>query len=284
MKRFLLIVLCTHYLYLATAQQYIPQDSIKVVQLLNAASVLPDSTNWMLYFARKLKGIPYVAKTLEHNKNEQLVINLRQLDCTTYVENVLAFSMCRKSKRYDFSDFCRFLQNIRYEHGEISYTKRLHYFTAWMENNTIMGFMQPEPQAPNPPFTATQTIDLHYMTTHPHLYPMLHHNGERTEAIRQMEEKYTGRQYAYIPKDKIENTENLRKIIHDGDIIAILTNKPGLDTSHIGIAVWHKNGLHLLNASQIRKCVVEESQTLRYYMSKRSSQIGIRIIRMAAQQ
>ena len=38
-------------------------------------------------------GAPYVAKTLEINQEEVLIVNLREFDCTTYVENVLAFSL-----------------------------------------------------------------------------------------------------------------------------------------------------------------------------------------------
>ena len=72
----------------------------------------------------------------------------------------------------------------------------------------------------------------------------------------------------------------LRSAIHDGDIIAITTSKAGLDTSHIGIAVWHKDGLHMLNASQIHKKVVEEPMTLYQYMQKHPSQTGIRIVRV----
>ena len=76
------------------------------------------------------------------------------------------------------------------------------------------------------------------------------------------------------------NTILCRNAIKDGDIIAIITSKSGLDTSHIGIAVWHSDGLHLLNASQIRKNVVEEPMTLHDYMKKHSAQIGIRVIRV----
>src|SRR5690606_40749819 len=43
-------------------------------------------------------GIPYVAKTLEIGETESLVINLQGMDCTTYVENVLAFSLMRSEE------------------------------------------------------------------------------------------------------------------------------------------------------------------------------------------
>ena len=67
--------------------------------------------------------------------------------------------------------------------------------------------------------------------------------------------------------------------MHDGDIISILTNIKGLDTQHIGFAVWHKDGLHLLNASSIHKKVVEEPMTLRQYLGKHKTMTGIRVCR-----
>ena len=68
--------------------------------------------------------------------------------------------------------------------------------------------------------------------------------------------------------------------IHDGDILAIVTRKKGLDTSHLGFAVWQKGCLHLLNASSIHKKVVLEPMTLSEYMKKHPSQLGVRVVRV----
>ena len=86
------------------AQQYRESDSVKVATLLDEARQQPADTNWMLYFARRLTGIPYVAKTLEVNNEEQLIVNLRQLDCTTYVETVTALSLCMIRTHYTFEE------------------------------------------------------------------------------------------------------------------------------------------------------------------------------------
>ena len=256
-------------------------DSLTVTRLLAGARKAKSAPNWMIYFARQLRGVPYVAQTLEKNQKEQLVINLRQLDCTTYVENVAALSLCMKNQRYTFDDFCNFLRHLRYQDGIVGYPTRLHYFTAWIDNNKKSGFVKEEIQAPNPPFTKVQTIHINYMTQHISRYPMLKQNPEWVKEIQESENKYNGQRFRYIPKTLIANTKLFRETIHDGDIIAILTNKQGLDTSHIGIAVWHKDGLHLLNASMVRHQVVEEPWTLQYYMSRHPSQTGIRVIRMA---
>ena len=282
MKRLVIFLLVLTALVSARARQYTQSDSLRVVELLNEAKVLAQTSehpNWMLHFGRKLCGIPYVAKTLEKNTEEQLVINLRELDCTTLVENALALTLCIKHHRTTFNDFCRYLQNIRYRDGRVDYPTRLHYFSDWITDNERMGYIK-EVNEPCPHFKGTQNLDIDYMTTHTSQYPMLAGHPEWVEEIGRSEQALTGKQCPFIPKNEISNSELYWDAIHDGDIIAIVTNKKGLDTSHIGIAVWHVDGLHLLNASMIHKKVVEEPMTMRQYMQKHPSQTGIRIIRI----
>lgn len=233
----------------------------------------------ILHIARKFLGTPYVAKTLETEGKERLVINARQLDCTTYVENTMAIYLCVSNGQTSYDDYKNQLRLLRYANGEVTYAARQHYFTQWIEENTKKGYVH-ELQSPTPPFTAEQLLRIDFMTTHVSLYPMLKDSPEDIKTIAQRERELSGRRYRYIPKTSIRNNSLFRSTIKDGDIIAIATSKKGLDTSHIGIAVWHKDGLHMLNASQIHKKVVEEPMTLYQYMQRHPSQTGIRIIRM----
>src|SRR5690606_34807983 len=83
-------------------------------------------------------GTPYVEKTLEIGPRESLVVNLRGLDCTTFVENVLAFGLLIKNGESAYEDFTDHLKTIRYRDGELlGYPSRLHYFTDWIRNNQI---------------------------------------------------------------------------------------------------------------------------------------------------
>lgn len=262
--------------------RYTQQDSLLVVALLSEARSLPDTTNWMLHFGRALLGVPYVAHTLENNAGERrLVVNLHELDCTTFTENVLALSLCAHRKQITFSGFTLLLDSIRYDQhlGFSGYPARLHYFTLWIIDNLQCGFLSKEVQRPNPPFTAVQTVKVNYMTSHPDRYTMLAENAQWVNDIRRAEKIITGKTYRYIPKSQLKNTRTLRQTVHDGDIIAIITNISGLDTQHIGIAAWHTDGLHLLNASSIHKKAVEEPMTLQQYLYKHSSMPGIRVVR-----
>lgn len=275
---FSLLFLCSCYTGHAAKPDYWRSDSIKVARLLRKATLLDSGSNLMIYFARELRGLPYMGKTLERNKEERLVINLRQMDCTTYVETVLALTMCAKKGYTTFDQFVRNLRMVRYEDGEVTYPKRMHYFTHWINENIKKNIVAPIPE-PQELFMATQTVKAYYMTTHAHRYPMMAKNKWMTREIRQMEQRITGKQYAYIPKSRLNDSATLRQTIKDGDIIAILTSRAGLDTSHIGIAVWHSDGLHMLNASSVHQKVVEEPMLLKQYMMRHPSQIGIRVVR-----
>lgn len=260
-------------------------DRQKVERMLAEAGKQPATTNWMMYFARQFFGIPYVGGTLDKTKQEELIINLRELDCTTYVETVLALSLCAKNAETSFDDYCRHLREVRYANGQVEYTKRQHYFTVWIEENAKQGIIDKiEPKNRVAPYSSEQTVSVDYMTTHVSSYKMLSQHPEWVAGIRSMEKSVTGRKYLYIPKSALKpsasNNKLLRQYIKDGDIIAILTNKKGLDTTHIGIASWHNDGLHLINASSIHKKVVDEPMTFYDYMQKHPSQIGIRVVRM----
>lgn len=259
--------------------QYTTADSIKVVKLLQEGKKQKGKQDLVLFFARKFLGIPYVASTLENNTDEQLVINLRQLDCTTFVENVLTLTLCTKNGQTTFDDFCNQLRKIRYRNGKVGYPTRLHYFSEWISDNTRMGFVE-ETQAPNPPFSAVQTLQINFMSTHVDKYPMLVRTPSFIKPIAQMESELNGQTCRYIPKVGILNNAACKQAVKDGNILALVTSRQGLDTSHVGFAIWKKNGLHLFHASSLQKKVVEDKSLLRNYMMKQKSQLGVRVVKV----
>ena len=281
MKRLYIIIIGVICVLTATdTEKYKKADSTFVAEALAEARNLPRTTNFPLHFARKFMGRPYVAHTLEVCDPEQLVINTRQLDCTTLVENVTALTLCVYRNLYTWRDYLNVLCQMRYRNGRLNdYTSRLHYFSDWIDDNTVKELVK-EVQQPNPPFTALQTLNIHFMSRHPQAYNALKAHPEMITVIAAQEDSLTGRQYRYIPKADVTDSKAMRSAVRDGDIIAITCNKDGLDIAHLGFAVWRADGLHLLNASQLHKKVVEEPMTLGLYLSKHPSHTGIRIVRI----
>jgi hypothetical protein len=262
------------------AVTYQKKDSVTVCRLLAASRQLPRGTNLQLFFARKFLGLPYVAHTLEINDDERLVVNTRQLDCTTLVENVTALTLCAQRGQYTWRDYLRTLTAMRYRNGKITdYTSRIHYFTEWITANTKEGIVT-EIQSPNPPFSAVQQVSVSFMSNHPKSYKALRNHPEYVADIKKMEQQVSGQRFRYIPKTAVRNHAQLRKAVKDGDIIAITCRKKGLDIAHLGFAVWKEGKLHLLNASQLRGQVVEEPKILYEYLQEHPTHTGIRIIRI----
>ena len=135
-------------------------------------------------------------------------------------------------------------------------------------------------QQPNPPFTAVQQVGVSYMSKHPDAYKALKAHPELVPVIARQEQSLTGLKVRYIPRSAVRNTALMRQTVKDGDILAITCTKAGLDIAHLGFAVWRADGLHLLNASQLRHKVVEEPMTLRRYLSKHPTFTGIRVVRL----
>lgn len=264
---------------MARSVVYTQADSLLVEQLLDEVSGLPKSESRVLFFARKFLGTPYVAGTLEVGKQEQLVVNLHELDCTTFVETVLALCLASEYVQPDFHAFTDALCTLRYRQGRLEeYPSRLHYFSDWIEDNCSMGLVEEVP-VEQLPFFAVQTLQTDYMSRHPEKYRQLTENPHFLESIRRQERRLIGRKVHYIPKGALNKKAEVLPI-RDGDVLALTTRLSGLDVSHLGFAVWVDGRLHLLHASMKYKKVVLDSQTLYHYSNSLKSQTGVRIVRL----
>ena len=283
MKKLILLALFSAaYLAEAVAQDiiYDKADSIKIVRILKNANKRPASKNRCVYFGEQFLGVPYVASTLEVGDKERLVVNTQGLDCTTFVETVVALTMCDKQNKRTFKDYCNNLKKIRYWNGEKKgYASRLHYFAFWIKDNEDKGIVS-EVLTPSTPYTRQQTLCVNYMTQNPDKYKHLKNNPKNISAVKYYEDQFEGMKVRYIPKEYFNLPRKKLSFVKDGDIIGLVTKKKGLDTTHLGIAVWKNGKLHLLNASYLRKKVVLEKQTLYRYSQGQKSQIGMRLARV----
>ncbi|QLG47229.1 DUF1460 domain-containing protein [Costertonia aggregata] len=218
-------------------------------------------------------GTPYVAKTLEIGENETLVINLQGLDCTTFVENVLAFSRMLKNEQTSFTDFTKTIETIRYKNGKLSgYASRLHYFSEWIANNAIKGIVNDiTSEIGGKPITK----DINFMSTHRDLYPFLS-DDENYEKIKASENYLNTESICVLAQAEIEANEHL---IQSGDIIALTTAIKGLDITHTGIATREADGrIYLLHASTVGEVVVSKLP-LADYLKKVKNNTGIMVAR-----
>ena len=219
-------------------------------------------------------GTPYVAKTLEIGETETLVINLHGLDCTTYVENVLAFGLMLQNEETQFEDYTNELETIRYKNGKLDgYASRLHYFSEWIANNEKKGLIK---DITSEIGGKEITKEINFMSSHRDLYPFLKDDANY-EKIQVSENYLNNQAICILPQDQIEANEHL---IQSGDIIALTTSINGLDITHTGIASREKDGrIHLLHASSSGEVKVSEL-SLVDYLKKVKNNTGIMVARI----
>ena len=215
---------------------------------------------------------PYVAHTLEA-EDEQLIINLRELDCTTFAENCLAISRCIKSGNQTFDQFSSELRKIRYRDGNIDgYPSRLHYFCDWIYNNQQKSLINDMSE------DLAQTSfrkQINFMSTHPDSYMQLK-DSALVNAIAEQEKLISAREMFFIPKTSIAEVEGK---LMDGDIAGITTEIDGIAIMHVVILIRQEGRIHIMHASSKAEKVVISENTLEDYLLNRKSASGIMLAR-----
>lgn len=216
----------------------------------------------------------YVAGTLEEEGPEACRIDLTGLDCVTFFENVLCISRILKKDKTSFDDFKGEISFTRYREGILTdYTSRLHYTSDWIYDNEkkkVVRNITKEIGGEEFPFKVS------FMSKNPHFYQSLKEFPEFIETIAMLEKEINKRKHWYIPKSKIKEAQ---KHIQTGDIIALATDKEGLDYGHTGLAYQDERGkMRFLHASQRKKKVLLDAELYKYTQSI-ETHIGITIAR-----
>ena len=203
-------------------------------------------------------GTAYIPATLEVPGPERLVVNLRALDCVTFVENMIAMTrFIRRDGVRLLADpaaarakYEEYLRDLRYRGGTLDgYASRLHYFSEWLADNESRGAIR---QLSHKLGGTLDHEPIDFMSTHAGAYRQLGEPGVR-DAIAEVEHRLNaGPGRWYIPKDRIASIAGK---IRDGDIIAATSTVAGLDVAHTGFALWQHGKLHLLHAPLVGKSV-----------------------------
>lgn len=228
----------------------------------------------IINIGKNFVGFPYESGTLEINgEKEEIVVNLLEFDCVTFMESSLAFARIVKKGLTTLQDFANELTFIRYRKGKISdYTSRLHYTSDWITDNVSKGVV----------IDITRSIggepiqfNVYYMTENSEQYPVLRKVPKMIAEIEVYEDHIRKRTYYYIPNEKVSLFKNNFK---NGDIVAITTNKPGLDYAHVGLIIVENGEVKLLHASSKQKKVAIEND-LETYLKSIPTNTGISVLR-----
>jgi len=276
MKRLCFLLLLFYSSFCICAQEN--ADSIIFKTFLNYAArdkiTEKETGERVISIARFFLDTPYIASTLEVEGPEVLRVNLRALDCTTFVETVLALHNVLKVSGPDYGTCKQILTLIRYRNGVIrEYPSRLHYTTDWLSDNQSKGFLYPvDMGCASVPFKP----GVNFMSAHPDFYPALKRNPEFVGEMADHEKRINGLSLKYLPKDQLPPEASF---IHTGDIIAITSGVKGLDFSHLGFALRENGVVYLIHASSSGKKVLISNQNLKDYLSGIKNYTGIVVAR-----
>jgi len=191
-------------------------------------------------------GTRYVGGTLELMP-ERCIMDLTGLDCVTFFENTLNIARTAKIKNngltqsansITFRDVLDQIEFTRYRDGNLEgYTSRLHYTSEWILDNVKKGVIKDlTKELGGKPFN----VKVSFMSENPQYYPQLTAQPSLINKMRLVEYGINNTRHWYIPNSQVKEIESK---LQTGDIIAIATNKSGLDYSHTGMIIKNAKGM-----------------------------------------
>lgn len=210
---------------------------------------------------------------------DKTLINVTEMNCVTFVENVLAMTMTLQylgenqilyiSDEDLFQIFVKHLNFIRYYTDQPTnyWEDRIHYHTDQLRKLAYYGYLFDLGRINGVPYNK----EINYLSRNRSKFP-----GFRLwNQIQKIEKELTAYPKYYYPLDMLHCYEEIAK---DGDIVALTTDIEGLEVSHTGFITVKDGVLYFTHASlKKRKVVVEEP--FRTYLSTRTSITGIMAFR-----
>ncbi|MEU5406935.1 N-acetylmuramoyl-L-alanine amidase-like domain-containing protein [Nocardia asteroides] len=175
-----------------------------------------------------LLGTPYGANMLvgSATEPEQLVIDLRRVDCFTYLDYLEA-----ASRSADRDQFTANLVATRYVDSRVEFTRRKHFFTDWAHTGRIAAT---DVTASLSPAAVTVTKHLNAKADGGTYLPGL---------------PVVDRAITHIPAAAVD--QGVLAGLRTGDFLGAYTPDAGLDVTHVGIVVHTADGPVFRNASSL---------------------------------
>lgn len=245
--------------------------------LIEAAAIdIPNAGKAAEWFALKFLGTPYVAHTLE-GEPEMLTVNVDELDCTTFVETVMALAITRGERRQSWRDFIHNLERVRYRGGELNgYPSRLHYNAEWVADNVHRGVITDVTTRFPRCNYVTKTID--FMSSNADKYAALA-DSANLAGIKSMEIGFRRHRIPYIKTIDLGRAET-KAAFHTGDILGFTTTLKNLDITHMGMIVVRDGQPRVIHASMSEGKVVLTERPIDEFVKRNRSFTGVRVLRL----
>ena len=206
--------------------------------MLRAASAISDLPARIDFISGQFLGVPYGESTLVGSPDEPevLVIDLRAVDCFTYVDYVESMRLSRS-----LDELKHHLRMVRYRSGAVAYKKRHHFFTDWAGSGRVED--------------VTRRIGLEKTRT------LTKHLNRRADGSYFLPEiPPVERRIGFVPAEALDRAAQGR--LQTGDYLGMYAQAEGLDVSHVGIVIRREGRIMLRHASSLERRVVEQDLDL----------------------
>ncbi len=211
----------------------------KIERLLADAGRIPEPGRRIEFISAAFLETPYLGDTLIGSAEtaEVFVLRLDGVDCFTLLDTVEALR-----RAADFDGFKEALRRIRYREGRVDFLSRNHFFSEWGEANSAH---------------LSEVTALVAGENVRHVEKQL--NRKKDGALYLPGYPVKKRVIACIPPEAVD--ASVLAQLRSGDYVGIYSPLPGLDVSHVGIAVKREGKVFLRHASSrsdLRKVVDQE--------------------------
>lgn len=236
-------------------------DHIEVERLIASAIRLPVPRR-IEFISKYLLGRKYHPETRERIKKQQSTVavvkveatnlepmpvkqlrtGFKYLDCMTYVEHVLALAASNKAS-YEPEFLCRLIDIVYNADGKpLMNHNRNHFTSSWGDVNERKGYL------------------INVARNHPHaLMRELYLNKVGSNRTFYVEDRFMiagkPQQMWFFP---LQPVLERRVPLASGDVVALVTDKEGLDVTHMGFYVEHSRKRWLRHASLKLNRIVDQ--------------------------
>ena len=215
-----------------------PADA-ELADIVLSVDKIDDPSERIVKISGHFVDTPYAANTLVGGPQvaERLVMNMSEVDCFTLIDLIESLR-----RTFIVDDYPKNLMHVRYVGGELSYSKRRHFFSDWVASG--IGAV------------TDVTAEVGQEKTR-HVSKQLNLKSDGTLWLPGID--VTPRSIAYIPTELID--ERVMLALLPGDYIGVYSDRAGLDVSHTGVLIKNDNQFMLRHASSrsgVGKVVDEE--------------------------
>ena len=252
------IVLASVNFVNASVRYHCPQDSAKVMKLIESAKTGDDYGSRIVAAARSLAATPY-ASAADNDSLATIVIRLDSLNQREFIYLSMAAAKTAGLTVPTLRDFERNLENVSRKKGkDEGFASQFMYGSDWIVDNVYRGNLREMTEYLDGGSYRTKTLD--FVSRHPELFPAMA-DSVTADKVKVNEFGYRSHRIPHLKKQSIGN-KMVKELLKEGDIIIMSPMDTDFDIYDIGIVTFVDSEPTLIHISKETNEVVVDPYPL----------------------